>query len=137
MADIGELKLDRSPEMRNCDGSALSVLLNHVPSEKDGRTVRMLVTQSLQRNQVDDSANKLLLRCGLMPYPCEGVVLMDKTSGSALAKVFKKKTCHKTWLQQLGRYAGIDRRGNAVLLKEWLDTTTAGSELVDRVSVLV
>lgn len=137
MADVGALKLDRSAETRDCDGSALSVLLNHVPSERDGRSVRTLVTMALQSRQPDSAAEKLLRRCGLMPYACEGVVLLDKTEGSALANVFKKKACKQTWRQQLSRYAGLNQRGSAVLMNEWLDSTRAGSELVDRVSPLV
>lgn len=137
MADVGELKLDRSEQARECDGSALSLLLNHVPSEKDGRTVRTLVALALQRNCPEPAAEKLLLRCGLMTYKCEGVVLMDRFPGTRLAQVFKDKTCKHTWEKQLSRYAGLNHRGAVVLLNEWLDTTSAGSELVDRVSVLV
>ncbi len=134
MADMGELKLDRSVQVDECDGSALSTLLAHVPSAKDGRNVKALVPLALSGGTLADKAARLLRNTGLLPYPVEGMVLLDKSSQSQLDRLFRGKRCEKTWRAQLAKFAGLNVANRAVNIDVWLDSTEAGSELVDLVS---
>ncbi len=137
MADAGELKLDRSQDVPECDGSALATLLAHVPNSRDGRNVKALIPLALAGGVQGEKASKLLATCGLLAYPVEGVVLLDKAPVSNLERVFKDKACVKTWRSQVAKYAGFNANARSVNLQVWLDATEAGSELVDRVSPLV
>lgn len=136
MADMGELKLDRSVQVSECDGSALSTLMAHVPSAKDGRNVKSLIPLALSGGVLADKAARLLRSCGLLPYPVEGMVLLDKSKRSQLDRVFKGKRCEQTWRAQFAKFAGLNVSGRAVNIDVWLDSTEAGSELVDLVSPL-
>jgi hypothetical protein len=121
-------------EVLASSGSALSALLAHVPSERDGRNVKMLTTVALSSTPAASVATRLLRKCGLLPYATDGVVLFDRSAGSALAKVLGRKHCKTTWRQQLARYAGLDENARTISLGSWLDRTEASSELVDLVN---
>jgi hypothetical protein len=134
MVDIGELNLDQSAKVDDCTGSALSVLLNHVPSARDGRSVKTLIPLALSGGSLSPKAMKLLHACGLMAYPVDGIVLLDKSDTSGLEDTFRKKVCQKTWRAQVAKFAGFNETARAVGLQAWLDRTEAGPDVVDRVS---
>lgn len=136
LVDRGELKLDTSSQVDECTGSALSSLLAHVPSIRDGRNVKALIALALAGGIVGDKAATLLLGCGLLAYPVEGIVLLDKSMESSLELTFKKKQCQKTWREQVARFAGFNSAGRSVGLQDWIERTEAGQELVDLVSPL-
>lgn len=133
MVDFGQLNLDCSDQVLECNGSALSVVLSHIPDAKDGRNVKTLIPLALDGGLSASLASKLLRQCGLVPYPAEAIVIFDKTSAK-LSRIFNKKTCAKTWEKQLSKYAGLNEKTQAVNLKAWLDVTDASPELVDAAS---
>lgn len=134
MADIGELKLDQSKDIEECNGSALSVLLSYVPNTRDGRNVKSLVPLALSGGSMAPKAAQLLQSCGLMVYPIDGMVLLDKSNASLLEKTFKNKPCLKTWREQLAKFAGFNESVRSVAVAVWTDITEAGQELVDKVN---
>lgn len=134
MADVGELKLDRSADVSQCDGSALSVLFSHVPNKKDGRNVQNLIPVALLGGASGEQAFKALSGIGLLPYVIDGIVLFDKSDNTKLERVFKGQPCAKTWREQLAKFAGIKDNGKPEGINQWLERTQSGYEIVDRVN---
>ncbi|MCC5612415.1 GIY-YIG nuclease family protein [Nostoc sp. CHAB 5834] len=133
MMDLGELSLESSSQVLECNGSALSRLKSFVPNARDGRNVLALISQALSQGSLAADATKLLSKFGLLPYPMDGVVLIDKSKTSPLDRVFKGADCGDTWRQQLIRHAGFDCRGYLVGIDAWSENTRASGELIDKV----
>lgn len=133
MMDLGELSLDGSSQVAECNGSALSRLKSFVPNARDGRNVLALITQALSQGSPAAEATKLLGKFGLLAYPMDGIVLLDKSKDSSLDRVFKDADCAETWRQQLIRYAGFDARGKLVSIDGWSESTCASEDLIDKV----
>lgn len=136
LLDVGAIEIDISDRTQACSGSAMSVLLNHVPSSKDGRNVRTLVSLVLTAGPSAADAAKLLARRGLVYFSVDGLVLLDRSPDTKLAQVFANHPCEETWRQQLAKIAGVNRSGRAVALQEWLNISQAGQELVERICPL-
>ena len=137
MADVGELLLDSSADVPQCEGSALSVLLAYMPSPKDGRNVKALVSSALVGGAAGEAAARLLHKVGLLAYAPEGIVLFDRSKNSAMDRLYKGKPVAATWRKQLEKFAGVRENGKSVSMNLWADKTTASRELIDRVTGLV
>lgn len=134
MVDLGELKMDPTDNIEACNGTAISSILTYVPDLKDGRNVKALIADALSRSPASNIASSALSKLGLVPYPAEGLVLLNKEKGSALSRVFKGRNTENTWRAQLKEFAGFNAKGAVKKLTEWLDTTNASESLIDKVS---